>query len=42
VEDSGHSNWECEDWTVYVIPGKSDNAEANAKASNVFQAKTVL
>jgi len=42
VEDGGHSTRECEDWTVYFIHVKYDNGEANAMASDVSEAKTVL
>jgi len=42
VEDWGHSTRECEDWTVYFRRVKYDNGEANATASNVSEAKTVL
>jgi len=42
VEDGGHSTGECEDWIVYFRPVKYDNGEANATASDVSQAKTVL
>jgi len=42
VEDWGHSTRECEDWTVYIRPVKYDNGEANATASDVSEAKTVL
>jgi len=42
VEDWGHSTRECEDWTVYFRPVKYDNGEANAMASDVSEAKTVL
>jgi hypothetical protein len=42
VEDRGHSTRQCEDWTVYFRPVKYDNGEANAKASEVSEAKTVL
>jgi len=41
VEDWGHSTRECEDWTVYVRPGKYDNGKANAIASDESKAKTV-
>jgi len=42
VEDWGHSTKECEDKTVYFRPVKYDNGEANATASEVSEAKTVL
>jgi len=42
VEDWGHSTRECEDWTVYFRHVKYDNGEANATASDVSEAKTVL
>jgi hypothetical protein len=42
LEVSGHSNRECEDWTVYFTPVKYNNGEANATASEVSEAKTVL
>jgi hypothetical protein len=42
VEDCGHSTRECEDWTVYFRRVKYDNGGANATASNVSEAKTVL
>jgi len=42
VEDWGHSTRECEDWTVYFRHVYYDNGEANATASNVSEAKTVL
>jgi hypothetical protein len=42
VKDSGHSTRECEDWTVYFRHVKYDNGEANATASDVSEAKTVL
>jgi hypothetical protein len=42
VEDWGHCARECEDWTVYFRPVKYDNGEANAMASDVSEAKTVL
>jgi len=42
VEDWGHSTRECDDWTVYFRHVKYDNGEANATASNVSEAKTVL
>jgi len=42
VEDWGRSSRECEDWTVYFRPAKYNNSEANATASDVFEAKTVL
>jgi len=42
VEDWGHSTRECEDWTVYFRHIKYDNGEANATASDVSEAKTVL
>jgi len=41
-EDWGHSTRECEDWTVYFRLVTYDNGEADAKASNVAEAKTVL
>jgi hypothetical protein len=42
VEDRGHSTRECEDWTVYFRRVKYDNGGANATASDVSEAKTVL
>jgi len=42
VEDSGHSTRECEDWTVYLKPLIFNNGKANAMASDVSEAKTVL
>jgi len=42
VEDWGHSTSECEDWTVYFRHVKYDNGGANAMASDVCEAKTVL
>ena len=44
VEDWGYSTTrECEDWTVlYFRPVKYDTGEANATASDVSEAKTVL
>jgi len=42
VEDRGHCTRECEDWTVYFRHVKYDNGEANATASNVSEAKTIL
>jgi len=42
VEDPGHSTRECEDWMVYFRPVKYDNSEANATASEVSEAMTVL
>jgi len=42
AEDWGHCTRECEDWNVYFRPVKYDNGEANATASNVSEARTVL
>jgi hypothetical protein len=42
VEDRRHSTTECEDWTLYFRHGKYVNGEANATASDVSEAKTVL
>jgi len=42
VEDWGHSTRECEDWTVYFRHVKYDIGKANATASDVSEAKTVL
>jgi hypothetical protein len=42
LEDSGYSTRECEDWTVYFRPQKYDNGEANATASDVCEAKTII
>jgi len=49
LEDWGHCIWDWgqstrvhEDWTVYFRPVKNDHGEANATASNVSAAKTVL
>jgi len=41
-EDTGHSIGEWEDWTLGFRPVKYDNGEANATASDVSEAKTVL
>jgi hypothetical protein len=42
VEHWGHSTRECEDWTVYFRDVKYDNGGANATASDVWEANTVL
>jgi hypothetical protein len=42
LEDQGYSTRECEDWTVYFRRLKYDNGEANATASDVCEAMTVL
>jgi len=42
VEDSGHSTREGDDWTVYFRLLKYDNGKANAMASDLSKAKTVL
>jgi len=42
VKDWGHSTREFDEWTVYFRPVKYDNGEANATASNLSEAKTVL
>ena len=42
VEDWGHSTRECEEWTVYFKLVKYDNGKANATASDVSKAMTVL
>jgi len=42
VEDWGYSTSEFEVWTVYFRPLKYNNGEANATASDVSEAKTVL
>jgi len=42
LEVWGHSTREGEDWTVYIRPVKYNNGEANATASDVSEAKTVL
>jgi hypothetical protein len=42
VEDCGHSTRQCEDWTVFFRPVQYDNGEANATASEVSKAKTLL
>jgi len=42
TRDWGHTTRECKDWTVYFRPVKYDNGEANATASDVSEAKTVL
>jgi len=42
MEGWGHNTRECEDWTVYIKPGKYDNGIANATTSDVSEAKTVL
>jgi len=38
----GHSTRECEDWSVYFRPVKYNNGEANATASEVSEAKTIV
>ena len=40
--ESGHSTKECEDWTAYFCPVKYSNHKANAMASDVSEAQTVL
>jgi len=42
VEYWGYSPRECEDWTVYFRSVKYNNGEANAMASDVSEAETVL
>jgi len=42
VEDWGHSTGECEDWKRYIWPVKYEIGEANSKARDVSEAKTVL
>jgi len=42
VDDWGHSSREYEDWTVYFRPVKYNSRKANALASDVSEAKTVL
>jgi len=42
VEEWGHSTREWEDWTVYFRPVQYDNGKADATASDVSKAKTVL
>jgi len=42
VEDSGCSTREGEEWTVYFRPVKYDNGQANATASDVSEARTIL
>jgi len=42
VEDRGHSTRQCEDWTEYFRPIKYDNGQANARASDVSEAETLL
>ena len=42
LEYGGHSTTLCDEWTVYFRPVKYNNGEANAKASDVSAAKTVL
>ena len=42
VEDWGHNTRECEDWTVYFRHVKYNNGEANATASDVSEAKTIV
>jgi len=42
VEDWRYSTRECDNWTVYFRPEKYNNSEANAMASDVSEAKTVL
>jgi len=42
VEDWGHSTRECDHWIVYFRHVKYNNGEANAMASNLPEAKTVL
>ena len=42
VVDWRHSTRECEDWAVYCTHVKYDNGEANAIASDVSEAKSVL
>jgi len=42
LEDWRYSTRECEDWTLYFRPVKYNNGEANAMASDISLAKTVL
>jgi len=42
LQGSGHSTREYEDWRVNFRPVKYDNGKANAMASDVSEAKTVL
>jgi hypothetical protein len=42
LEDSGHTTWECEDWTVYFRYVKYNKGEANATAGDVSEANTFL
>ena len=42
LENWGSCTREWEDWTVYCRPVKYNNGEANAMASDVCEAKTVL
>jgi len=42
VAEWGHCTRECDDSIVYFRPAKYDNGKANATASNVSEAKTVL
>jgi hypothetical protein len=37
-----HSTRECEDWTVYVRPGKYNHGEVNTTACDVSHAYTAL
>jgi len=41
-EDWGQSTRQCDDWTVYFGPDKYDNANPDATASDVSEAKTGL
>jgi hypothetical protein len=42
VVDCRHSTGECEDWRIYFRHVKYDNGRANATASDVSEATTVL
>jgi len=42
LENWGYSTREREDWTLYLRHVKYDNGEANAMASKVSEARTVL
>jgi len=42
TRDRGHGTRECDDWTAYSSLVKYDNGKANAMASDVSEAKTVL
>jgi hypothetical protein len=42
TSDWGHGSKEFNNWTVYFRPVRYDNGKANAMASNVSEAKSVL